>query len=318
MAEGLRKQTALASGAVSALEWTAPGPLLHFAHATGFNGDAYRALLQPLSDSFHVVASDARGHGFTSLETRPGLARGWTVFRDDLRAFLQAGAGSPPVLLAGHSMGAVTSLMAAAEFPDRVRGLVLIEPVLFSVPLWEQALALFGTRRKNTLAAGAQRRRERFDSRDAAFDAYRGRGIFASWPDGMLRDYVAGGFVAEADGTVRLACPPWWEAEIYRAAPARLDRLARRIRCPVTLLHGAKSDACPAHEAVRFARRHRRTRRLCVPKGGHFLPMEYPELVRDEIRRMAEALDLMHGIRPGAAADDGRLQPQAASFILEK
>jgi pimeloyl-ACP methyl ester carboxylesterase len=317
MEETQRKQATVASGVVSYLDWAAQGPDLHFAHATGFNSETYRTLLQPLSDSFHVLASDARGHGFTALETRPGLARGWSVFRDDLLAFLHA-SGDSPVLLAGHSMGAVTSLMAAAELPERVRGLVLIEPVLFAVPLWEQALALVGVHRKNTLATGALRRRETFASRDAVFDAYSGRGIFSTWPDEMLRDYIAGGFQAEADGTVRLACPPWWEAEIYRGAPARLDRLASRIRCPVTLLHGAKSSACPANEAVRFAKRQRRTRRICVPKAGHFLPMEYPELVRDEIRRMVETLDLLEGIRPGAAAEDGALELHAASFILEK
>jgi len=317
MEEAHRKQATLASGALSYLDWPAPGPVLHFAHATGFNSETYRALLQPLSDSFHVVASDARGHGFTSLETRPGLARGWTVFRDDLLAFLQASAASP-VLLAGHSMGAVSSLLAAAEFPERVRGLVLVEPVLFSIPLWEQALALIGVHRKNALAAGALRRRETFDSRDAVFNAYRGRGIFITWPDEMLRDYIAGGFLPDVDGTVRLACPPWWEAEIYRSAPAGLDRLAPRIRCPVTLLHGAKSSACPQNEAVRFAKRQRRTRRICVPKAGHFLPMEYPELVRDEIRRMVETLDLLHGIRPGAVAEERPMEGQAASFILEK
>ena len=317
MEEAHRKQTAFASGAVSYLEWPAQGPDLHFAHATGFNSETYRALLQPLSDSFHVVASDARGHGFTTLETRPGLARGWTVFRNDLLAFLQTSTASP-VLLAGHSMGAVTSLLLAAEFPERVCGLVLIEPVLFSIPLWERLLAFAGVHRKNALAAGALRRRETFDSGDAVFEAYRGRGIFSTWPDEMLRDYIAGGFLADADGTVRLACLPWWEAEIYRSAPARLDRLAPRIRCPVTLLHGAKSSACPENEAVRFAKRQRRTRRICVPKAGHFLPMEYPELVREEIRRMAETLDLLHGIRPGTSAEDGPMADHAASFILEK
>ncbi len=317
MIEPVRKQAALAPGEVSYLEWMGEGAPVHFAHATGFNSDTYRALLQPLSDTFHLIASDARGHGSTTLEIRPGLARGWAVFRNDLFDFLQAKEASP-LILAGHSMGAVTSLMAAAEFPSRVRALVLIEPVLFSVPLRERALAVAGMQPKNDLEQGALRRRERFDSREAAFQAYCGRGIFATWPDEMVRDYIAGGFLQEADGAVRLACPPVWEAEIYRCAPARLDRLAPRIRCPVTLLHGGKSGACPEKEAIRFAKAHRRTRRICMPKAGHFLAMEHPELVRDEIRRMAETLDLMHGIRPGVSEAVSGTVSQAASFVLEK
>jgi pimeloyl-ACP methyl ester carboxylesterase len=315
MADALRNRVVLAAGGVSYLEWPEQGPIVHFAHATGFNSETYRALLHALSGPFHVLASDARGHGFTTLETRAGLAKGWIVFRDDLLAFLRASTDSP-VILAGHSMGAVTSLMAAAEHPDRVRALVLIEPVLFSVPLWERLLATAGVRRPNKLEQGALRRREKFDSQDAIFGSYRGRGIFATWPDEMLRDYAAGGFLPDVGGAIRLACPPWWEAEIYTAAPRHLDRLAPRIRCPVTLLHGGRSQACPESEAVRFAKAHGRTRRVCVPRAGHFLPMEYPELVQDEIRRMSEGLDLMHSIRPGASGPENATY--AAPFILEK
>ena len=52
------------AGEIAALSWSEAGseaPLLHFAHATGFNAHTYRRLLEPLSKRFRIAASDARG-----------------------------------------------------------------------------------------------------------------------------------------------------------------------------------------------------------------------------------------------------------------
>jgi pimeloyl-ACP methyl ester carboxylesterase len=124
-----RHSLSLSDGNISYLEWPADGPVLHFAHATGFNAETYVPLLAPLSDDLRILASDARGHGLTGLPTAPGMARDWAIYREDLARFLEATTNGP-VVLAGHSMGATVSAMIAARFPDRVSGLILIEPVL--------------------------------------------------------------------------------------------------------------------------------------------------------------------------------------------
>ncbi len=318
MIEPVRKTVALADGEISYLEWGTSGPALHFAHATGFNAETYRSLLQPLSEHFHIYASDTRGHGSSTLGTRAGLARGWTVFRDDLLAFLQA-CSLPSVILAGHSMGAISSVMAASVKPERVRALALIEPVLVPAAAWRKARwkRMMGLQRDAGLAERAAKRRDTFESHDAAFAAYRGRGAFATWPDEMLHDYLAGGLLPAADG-VRLACEPWWEADVFRSTPLHVERLAPLLRCPVTLLYGGQSGTCPEEEVLRFARKHGRTRRVRVAKATHFLPMEYPELVGTEILRIAETIDLLHGICPGGGGKNSSAAAQAASFILEK
>src|SRR6185312_4783211 len=110
----LRRSLALPEGEVSQLVWDGGcdghWPPLHFAHANGFNAGTYQGLLAPLAKSFRIVASDARGHGFTRLPTTPGLAAGWTIFCDDLIATLERIAPEGAIL-AGHSMGAAASLM---------------------------------------------------------------------------------------------------------------------------------------------------------------------------------------------------------------
>ncbi|HWA92770.1 MAG TPA: alpha/beta hydrolase [Rhizomicrobium sp.] len=268
----------------------AASTLVHFAHATGFNAQTYRDLLAPLAESLRVVASDARGHGFTRLLATAGMAVGWTVFRDDLIATLERLAPEGAIL-AGHSMGATASLMVAAERPELVQALVLIEPVF--VPKGYAPGA-------SEMSERAAKRRDRFPSREAAFAAYRGRGAFKTWPDETVRAYLEGGLVAAEDGDgVRLACRPDWEAQIFRAAPPGKSELAAMVRCPVTLIHGEGEGSTASGNEVAIFRELCPAARIVAQQGAsHFLPMEFPQIVRDEILKTRNAYPAGPGSLP--------------------
>lgn len=293
MIEPVRKTMPMGDGALSYLEWENTGPALHFAHANGFNAQTYRTLLAPLAGRFHVYASDLRGHGLSTLAAPPGFTKGWTLLRDDMIRFLE-NLGGGPKILAGHSLGGIISLMTAAKRPDLVRALVLVEPVFVPtlMPLKHRLAKLL--RRPGMVSANlaerAAKRRDVFDSVEAMEASYRGRGAFKLWSDEMLHDYVVGGTVPTADGKVRLSCAPRIEAESFRNTPIGMYRLASKVRCPVTLIHGGQPDStCHAREAAIFARKCPGTRVVSVPDSGHFLPMEHPDLVREEIVRMADS-----------------------------
>jgi pimeloyl-ACP methyl ester carboxylesterase len=289
MTQPTRKEIAREGGHVSYLEWESSRPALHFAHATGFNGEVYSTLLAPLAAHFRVFACDQRGHGFTTLPTAPGLPKNWAIYGTDLNAFLSS-VHPGPLVLAGHSMGAIVSLMVAAQHPERVRALVLAEPVL--VPTMTQTLARIKRMAglapsAPNLADRAERRREIFASFDEIFFAYRGRGAFATWPEAALRDYLHGGLISTGNGTeVRLACTPAWEAETFRNTPIGIARLARQVHCPITILIGENGTA-NEREVSTIERLHRSTRVVRVPGASHFLPMERPDTVREEIERIA-------------------------------
>jgi pimeloyl-ACP methyl ester carboxylesterase len=289
MIDPVRKTLSLPDGDVSYLEWPANGPPLHFAHATGFNAETYRLLLAPLAGQFHIYASDARGHGFSTLPANPARNANWTTYRDDLVQMLDA-LGGPPVILAGHSMGATTSLMAASMRPARVAGIVLVEPVMVPWRAWllSHLPKSFGFYRGPNLADRAAQRRERFPSYDSALAAYRGRGAFKSWPEEMLADYLRGGLkIDPSTGEARLACAPVWEAATFRAAAYDVARLARRITCPLTVVYGTINSTCRDGGAEELSRGHPGTRVVKVDGASHFLPMEKPDLVRAELARFA-------------------------------
>ena len=105
-----------------------------FSHANGFNARTYRTILGPLAAELRILALDLRGHGATTIPAVVEGRQGWDEFRDDLLALLAAETDGP-VVLAGHSMGGTSSLLATAAAPERVRSLVLFDPVIFTPSL---------------------------------------------------------------------------------------------------------------------------------------------------------------------------------------
>lgn len=294
----VRKWISLDDGEISYQEWENAGPALHFAHANGFNAETYRVLLEPLASRFHIFAVDMRGHGFTTLPADPDGAEGWAPFCDDLIRFLDAVCPQQPLILAGHSMGAVTSLGVAAAVPSRVRGLVLVEPVL--VP--EEGIRPLGDRPAPNLAEMAAQRRGVFPSFEAALDAYRGRGAFKTWPDEVIEDYLKGGLLPiPGGGEVTLACKPRWEAKNFSNPRRGASRLVETLSCPVTILR-AEHGTAPQSEVDIITRSRPSARVVSVRDASHFLPMEHPEIVRAEIRRIAD----------GVSRQDARLSESSA------
>jgi pimeloyl-ACP methyl ester carboxylesterase len=286
----VRRSLSLPYGAVSYLEWNGPehAPLLVFSHANGFNASTYTSLLRPLSNRFRIVAWDMRGHGLSTLPIAGKRPRGWQLFRDDLLRFLD-GLDARPTVLAGHSLGASASLLAAATRPYVAQSLVLIEPVMApDSEAWRARFArLFGrTEQTMPLVAMALKRRAQFRSRETALRGFKGRGAFRTWPAETIADYVEAGLLPEGDG-FRLACSPQWEAASYADYPLHLGRLGSRIRVPVAVLCGTMGSSTSPRVLEEFARRHRDTRIVKVDGATHFLPMERPEIVRAEIERAA-------------------------------
>ena len=292
--EPRRRMIQLHDGEMAALDFGDPGrPIdIVFAHANGFNALTYRSILGPLSLSLRVLAVDQRGHGASRLPAEPQGRRSWLDLRDDLAALLDAIGGDRPVVLAGHSMGATASLLAGTVRPGRVKGLVLFDPVILPrAATWAaKAPWLFARRAQSSpMVQGALRRRPVFDSTRAAFDAYRGRGAFKTWPEVMLADYVAGGFRDRTDGKVELNCTPAWEASNYAAQGHDPWAALRRARHRVRILRAEHHSVCALMTGDGLLRRNRRLRLATVVGTGHFMPMERPDVAREALLDAADA-----------------------------
>ena len=273
------------AGPVSALSG-GQGPRLHLAHATGMNAQLYAGLLEPLASAFAVTASDARGHGFTGLPKDPDQLHSWDQFADDLNQLLDVIDSGGPWLLVGHSMGGAVSLLAAAARPERVAGLVLIDPAMLPFEIAAQVRA--GVAIPNAMADQAARRRDRFHGRTEARAAYHGRGVFRTWSDADLDAYLDGGLVETPDG-VELACAPAYESATFRAVSPRIEPALAVISCPFILLAGEQGSTVQDGELAAIAAHNSCLEAARVPGTTHFLPLERPELLRDAVRRVSLA-----------------------------
>lgn len=274
-----RRAVSVPGGDIAALEFgPADRPLdVIFLHANGFNAGTYATVLAPLGEQLRVLAVDQRGHGRTTLPAEPWTYDSWLILRDDLLALLE-GLGETPTVLSGHSMGGTVSLLAAAERADAARRLMLFDPVVVTA----ERQAMMGAEgfRNSPLALGAQRRRAVFADREAALQAYSGRGAFKTWPEASLRDYLADGLAEGDDGQVHLACRPEWEASNFAAHFHDTVGAFARVRAPIRILKAEVGSTCglEAHEGEVLADRH--VRLETIPGTTHFLPMERPDLVR--------------------------------------
>jgi pimeloyl-ACP methyl ester carboxylesterase len=182
--------------------------------------------------------------------------------------------------MGGHSVVAATALR-----PETFARLLLIDPTIFPSYYYGRSLLV---------VSFVERRRNIWNSTGEMFDRFRSRPPFASWKPDILRDYCEFGLLPHGEGFV-LACPPAVEASIYSHSTdpeANLYPEIPQIAQPVVILRAGIQATLEAFEmsasptppdlASKFAH----GRDVHLKERSHFIPMEWPEGVADEIRRM--------------------------------
>ena len=263
-------------------------PEILFLHATGLNALAYRELLEPLGEHFHVVAIDLRGHGRTTLARRTLAYSSWNRHRDDVIELISKHFPAA-VTLAGHSMGGTVSLLVAGKRADLVRGACLIDPVIlppgrmapFYAPGFPAAMTLF-----SPLSSRALRRRGLFQSKEEFVQAITGRGFFKTWSDEAINDYAEDALFETPKG-MRLACRPVYEARTFAAHAHDPWRAFERAPGPIVILRAETGSTTPDAVAQRIAARRPDLRIGVVEGATHALPMEKPDRVRAAIESAA-------------------------------
>ncbi len=259
-----------------------------FLHATGFNALAYSSLLSPLAQDTgtHIIALDLRGHGLSRLPAEPEELKNWTVIRDDIVAFLDLHI-SAPVALAGHSFGAGLSLMTGAAGSDKIKSVTALDPV--TLPFFVRSFMTLRAGRnfsktRFSLAKNAGRRRAVFDSKDAVFARYQGRGPFTNTPDRVLRDYIDGGF-KDAAGGVELTCKPLWEQAVFVAQGQNIFRAAKACPPDTQIIYAVKGSPSDKIMRARMQSVLGKDKVQTLKDRAHFFPLEDPNFTAGFLRK---------------------------------
>jgi pimeloyl-ACP methyl ester carboxylesterase len=261
------------------------GPLLVLVHGLGGSLLNWAALAPLLTPTCRVVALDLAGFGHTR-----GGSRSTSVQANQrlLHRFLTEVVGAPAILV-GNSMGGLISILQAAQRPDTIAGLVLVDPALpvslrarpdprvvatfaaFLVPAFGRRLL--------------SRRRDTTSAEEAAHDLLR---LCCEDPSRVPSDVV--------DLHVRLAGERREysdvDSEMLSAAQSlvwvladrrRYAALQRAIDVPVLLLHGDRDRLVDIASAQAAASANPSWQFEIAHGVGHVPQLEVPDWTADQI-----------------------------------
>ena len=108
-------------------------PTFIFFHATGFNGQTYWQLVEGLDNKFegsvNCISLDQRGHGLSTALTEPERLKDWSLYLQDALEITDKLEG--PLFCAGHSMGSIVAAKLSSLRQEKVKKLIMLEPVLY-------------------------------------------------------------------------------------------------------------------------------------------------------------------------------------------
>ena len=255
------------------------GPLIHFSHSNGYPPECFQRVINHLLPHFRVIAIR---HRALWPGSEPEELENWHLIADDLiRFFYQQGISN--VIGMGHSSGAVATMYASLKRPDLFQSLILLDPVFLPQEVLTMVAANPGLRDEMPLVKRTPKRRNRWPSRQAAYDQFRPKSVFKHWPDATLWDYVNCALEQDESGDVVLAYSREWETQLYRTMPLDVWDLVPQMTHPTLALRGAESDTLMPASWQLWQNLQPKAEFVQVAGTGHMLLMEQPEHVADII-----------------------------------
>lgn len=287
--------TADLDGQVHYADFGGSGPAIVLVHGLGGSHVNWLGVGARLAFRGRVLAIDLPGFGRTPPEGRACDVRSNRAVLD---RFVDEVAGGSAVLV-GNSMGGLIALMEAAYRPEKVDGLILVDPALPRAP---------GVRPDALVAAAfAAYAVPGFGER---FVAQRARRL---GPAGMVHEtmrlccvdhtrvpaHVVDAHVALA--TERMATMPWATTSFLQAARSLLGLLAQRRRvheiasrvvAPTLVIHGARDRLVPVQAARALGEVRPDWTLEILDAIGHTPQLEAPALFVDAVTRWLDEHDL--------------------------
>lgn len=273
----LSRQVVDLDGDVHYLDSGGDGPPAVLVHGLGGASLNWTAAAELLRSRFRVLAPDLVGFGYT-----PPAGRGVDVGaqREMLDRFIREVAGGP-ALIVGNSMGGLISILQAAEAPDTVSRLVLVNPAA--------PLDLFRVHHPRVLSLGLM-------AIPGAGEYLARRLLRGSTPEVFVRDFFA--FVCHQSDAVdpeilaaHIALAeerrhmPWAVPAFSRAVRSivptlhtrRFRRAIKAVQAPTLLIHGKHDRLIPLSAARKLAARRPDWQFEIFEPIGHVPQIECPD-----------------------------------------
>ncbi len=243
-------------------------PLVVLLHGITGSRRYFRRRVSPLAGGYRLVIPDLPGFG---LSPKPHVDYTPRFFRDSIRRFLEGeGLTGRPCVLVGHSLGAIISVEYAAEWPEEVRGLVLV-----NLPRYRSAAEAH-----LLFYAGSPNYRKLLGEHSIASNIAQLR---RTGVDLFLRYAVSFPFAVYADCrkfTLRSLTSTLLHSLIHYDVDGALGRLEP---LPVLLIHGARDTVAPLENITPVVERFPFMRLETVQDSGHHVLLTHSRRCLDLI-----------------------------------
>ncbi len=262
------------------------------------------------ADAFDVIVPSLPGYSFSDAPSAPGY--GYRRAAEDLRRVVVEGLGHRRYGLHATGAGAYVTGWMALDHPDEVVGLHTHDPVLMPPPVFDPpepppspAERAFLERSQRWAAAeGAYAQVHRTKPQSLGHTLADSPAGLASW---LLDKFWAwsdcGGDLEtrySKDAFLTIATIHWATGRIASSLRAYYERVhadppaagSGRLQVPTGVATPPDNGNHPPRKAPRemVARTHDVRHWVDLPRGGHFVSWEEPELVADSIRAFFRAL----------------------------
>lgn len=259
------------------LEWgDEDKPSVLLLHGIAQQSHSWDLISLSLSNRYHVIALDARGHGETQWP--PDGDYSIEAHQRDLDGFVKA-IGLDRFIIIGHSMGGRNAYVYTSQHPIRVKALIIVDTGLDSARLGQQRIRRF-VNLPDELAS--------FEQFVQRVQEYTGR---PSWMvkgglNHSIRQLPNGTWTWKYDRLIRHPdfSPPTWPSEELRAC-------LRAIDCPTLLVRGADSDVMSPETFEQTLELLPNSRGAVVPNAGHLVPGDNPSEFLKALELFLKSLD---------------------------
>jgi pimeloyl-ACP methyl ester carboxylesterase len=249
------------------------GDPIIFGHSSVATGGQWRLAIERLSGRYRCLAPDHIGYGRSGAYSGEGSLTDLEIAV--IEALLDRTGG--PAHFVGHSLGGAILARAAVRMPDRVRSLIVIEPILFHL-LQSQGRSAEYTEVRN-VANGALELARAGNLEDAArgfIDYWSGQGSFDRMPEDRQMTTMKGMEKVSLE----------WEIGFEPQGATAAD--LAKLEFPIELIMGANTT--PVGSAVTEILRQIWPSAACVevPGAGHMAPITHADAVNAAIERFLE------------------------------
>jgi len=227
------------------------GPALVLIHGVGLRAEAWAGVAAVLAPHFTTYVVDMPGHGHSALGAVSTLAD----YSAAIGAFIDTLTG--PVVVAGHSMGAMIALDLAARIPDRITGVTALNAIY---------------RRDGTAALAVQARAAALDTTRPADPTATLARWFGAAPSGADAD------AADACGAwLRAADPAGYATaySIFADADGPADAALAALPGPALFMTGGRDRNSTPGMSRAMAALAPRGQAEVIADAGHMLPMTH-------------------------------------------